>query len=397
MSEKQYLGVFDAIEDACDAAVTAQKELIQKYTTEERQKFIENIKKYALDKLEEICMMEWKETGYGRYEDKVDKNGGSFQMTPDTKDIPVQVYSGSKGLTVDYYAPFGVVGAITPVTNPASTIVANTICNLSVGNSLVFNPHPGGVNSAAFTVDLVNRAIVDAGGPANVCVMPAKPTMETLDYIIKFKPIHLILGTGGPAMVKTLMASGKKCICAGPGNPPSIIDSSADIKKAAYEVTMSSTFDNNILCVAEKEIFVVADVFDEFIKAMEEVGNVHLTAEQAEKLTEMCLNKNPEGAEEPYAANKKFVGKNCNVILEAAGIPCEGDPRLAFFEADNMHPFVQTEQMMPIMPIVKCDTFEQACERAHLRSTTTSTPLPAGQRTCSTPQSSARLSTPPYM
>ena len=365
MSEKQYLGVFDAIEDACDAAVTAQKELIQKYTTEERQKFIENIKKYALDKLEEICMMEWKETGYGRYEDKVDKNGGSFQMTPDTKDIPVQVYSGSKGLTVDYYAPFGVVGAITPVTNPASTIVANTICNLSVGNSLVFNPHPGGVNSAAFTVDLVNRAIVDAGGPANVCVMPAKPTMETLDYIIKFKPIHLILGTGGPAMVKTLMASGKKCICAGPGNPPSIIDSSADIKKAAYEVTMSSTFDNNILCVAEKEIFVVADVFDEFIKAMEEVGNVHLTAEQAEKLTEMCLNKNPEGAEEPYAANKKFVGKNCNVILEAAGIPCEGDPRLAFFEADNMYPFVQTEQMMPIMPIVKCDTFEQACERAH--------------------------------
>ena len=365
MSEKQYLGVFDAIEDACDAAVTAQKELIQKYTTEERQKFIENIKKYALDKLEEICMMEWKETGYGRYEDKVDKNGGSFQMTPDTKDIPVQVYSGSKGLTVDYYAPFGVVGAITPVTNPASTIVANTICNLSVGNSLVFNPHPGGVNSAAFTVDLVNRAIVDAGGPANVCVMPAKPTMETLDYIIKFKPIHLILGTGGPAMVKTLMASGKKCICAGPGNPPSIIDSSADIKKAAYEVTMSSTFDNNILCVAEKEIFVVADVFDEFIKAMEEVGNVHLTAEQAEKLTEMCLNKNPEGAEEPYAANKKFVGKNCNVILEAGAIPCEGDPRLAFFEADNMHPFVQTEQMMPIMPIVKCDTFEQACERAH--------------------------------
>ena len=365
MSETSYIGVFEKIEDACAAAVAAQKELITKYTTQERQAMIDNIKKYALEKLEEICMMEWTETGYGRYEDKVDKNGGSFQMTPDTRDIPIQVYSGSKGLTVDYYAPFGVVGAITPVTNPASTIVANTICNLAVGNSLVFNPHPGGVKSASYTVDLVNRAIIDAGGPANICVMPAKPTMETLDYIIKFDPVHLILGTGGPAMVATLMASGKKCICAGPGNPPSIIDSSADIKRAAYEVTMSSTFDNNILCVAEKEIFVVADVYDEFIKALEEVGNVHLTAEQAEKLTEMCLNKNPEGAAEPYSANKKYVGKNCNVILEAAGIPVEGDPRLAFFEADNMHPFVQTEQMMPIMPIVKCDTFEQACERAH--------------------------------
>jgi acyl-CoA reductase-like NAD-dependent aldehyde dehydrogenase len=365
MSEKAYIGVFDKIEDACDAAVVAQKELMAKYTTQERQAMIDNIKKYALEKLEDICMMEWTETGYGRYEDKVAKNGGSFSDTPDTRDIPLQVYSGSKGLTVDYYAPFGVVGAITPVTNPASTIVANTICNLAVGNTLVFNPHPAGVKSASYTVDLVNRAIVDAGGPANVCVMPAVPTMQTLDYIIKFDPVHLILGTGGPAMVATLMASGKKCICAGPGNPPSIIDSSADIKRAAYEVTMSSTFDNNILCVAEKEIFVVADVYDEFIAEMEKVGNVHLTAEQAEKLTEMCLIKNPEGAHDPYSANKKFVGKNCNVILQAAGIPVEGDPRLAFFEADNMHPFVQTEQMMPIMPIVKCDDFDQACERAH--------------------------------
>lgn len=360
-----YMGVFEKIEDACVAAEAAQKALMTKNTTEERQAMIENIKKHALENLEKICHMEYDETGYGRYEDKVLKNGGSFAGTPDTKDVPIQVYSGSKGLTVDYFAPFGVVGAITPVTNPASTIVANMICNLAVGNSLVFNPHPGGVNAACWTIDMVNRAIVEAGGPENMCVAAAKPTMETLDYIIKFPPIRLILGTGGPAMVRTLMASGKKCICAGPGNPPSIIDSSADIARAAYEVTMSSTFDNNILCVAEKEIFVVADVYDQFIAEMEKVGNVHLTAEQAATLTDMCLNKNPEGAEEPYSANKKFVGKNCNVILKAAGIEVEGDPRLAFFEADNMHPFVQTEQMMPIMPIVKCDSFEQAMERAH--------------------------------
>ena len=359
------MGVFENIDDAIAAAIAAQKELMAKNTTQERQKMIENIKKVALENLETICHKEYDETGYGRYEDKVLKNGGSFSDTPDTRDIPIQVYSGSKGLTVDYFAPFGVVGAITPVTNPASTIVANMICNLAVGNSLVFNPHPGGVNAASWTIDMVNRAIVAAGGPENMCVAAAKPTMETLDHIIKHKAIRLILGTGGPAMVKTLMASGKKCICAGPGNPPSIIDSSADIKRAAYEVTQSSTFDNNILCVAEKEIFVVADVYDEFIKEMENVGNVHLTAEQADILREMCLNKNPEGADDPYSANKKWVGKNANVILKAAGIPVEGDPRLAFFEADNMDPFVQTEQMMPIMPIVKCDNFEQAMERAH--------------------------------
>ena len=365
MANRKLIGVFDKIEDACEAAVAAQKQLMAKNTTAERQKMIENIKKVALANLERICACEYIESGYGRYEDKVLKNGGSFSDTPDTKDIPIQVYSGSKGLTIDYYAPFGVLGAVTPVTNPASTIIANTICNIAVGNALVFNPHPGALKSAAFTVDMVNRAIMEAGGPENMCVMPENATMETLDYILNYKPIRLVLGTGGPGMVKTIMASGKKAICAGPGNPPSIIDTTADIKRAAYEVTQSSTFDNNILCVAEKEIFVVADIWDEFIAAMEEVGNVHLTAEQAATLTEMCLNKNPEGSDEPYSANKKWVGKNANVILKAAGIPVEGDPRLAFFEADNMHPFVQTEQMMPIMPIVKCDTFEQACERAH--------------------------------
>ena len=359
------MGVFEKIEDACAASFEAQKTLMATCSKQDRQKMIENIKKRALERLEEICMMEYTETGYGRYEDKVLKNGGSFSDTPDTRDVPVKVYSGSKGLTIDYYAPFGVVGAITPVTNTASTILANTISNLAVGNSLVFNPHPAGVKSATWTINLVNRAIVEAGGPENMCTAAAQPTMETLDYILKHPKIHLVLGTGGPAMVRTLFTSGKKCICAGPGNPPSIIDSSADIKRAAYEVTQSSTFDNNILCVAEKEIFVVADVYDEFIKEFEAVGNVHLTAEQADKLREMCLVKNPEGSPEPYSANKKFVGKNASVILEAAGISVEGDPRLAFFEADNMDAFVQTEQMMPIMPVVKCDNFEQAMERAH--------------------------------
>lgn len=361
MSNEKMAGVFETIEEACKAAEDAQKDLIKNYTTQQRQEMIENIKKRALEALEELCKMEWEETGYGRYEDKVDKNGGSFRFTPDTKDIPVTVYSGSKGLTVDYYAPFGVVGGVTPVTNPGSTIVANGICNLAVGNTMVFNPHPAGTKSASFTVNLVNKAVMEVGGPNNIVTMPAKPSMETLDYIMNYPAIRLLLGTGGPAMVKTLMASGKKVIAAGPGNPPSVIDSSADVKKAAYEVTMSSTFDNNILCVAEKEIFVVDDVYDEFIKAMEEVGNVHLTAEQAAKLVDMCLVKGPD----EYTANKKYVGKNCNVILKDAGIPVEGDPRLAFFEADNMDPFVQTEQMMPIMPIVRCKDFEEACERAH--------------------------------
>lgn len=361
MSEKKFIGVFDTIEEACDAAEAAQKVLMKDYTTEQRQAMIENIKKRALERVEEICHSEVDETGYGRYEDKVEKNTGSFLWTPDTKDIPTQLYTGSKGVTIDYYAPFGLIGAVTPVTNPASTIIANGICNLAVGNSVVFNAHPGGVASASLTVDLFNRAVMEEGGPANLVTMPAKPTMETLDYIMKHPSIKLLLGTGGPGMVSTLMKSGKKIIAAGPGNPPSVVDVTADIPRAAYNLTMSSTFDNNILCVAEKEIFVVDEVFDEFMAEFEKVGNVRLNDEQVAKITEMCLIP----GEEEYSANKKYVGKNCSVILDAAGVPYTGDPRLAFFEADNMHPFVQTEQMMCIMPVVRCKDFKEACERAH--------------------------------
>ncbi|MDR0862236.1 MAG: aldehyde dehydrogenase family protein [Oscillospiraceae bacterium] len=391
MSEKKYLGVFDTVEEAIDASIAAQKTLMRDHTTEDRQKMIENIKKYAIDNLDTICHLEVDESGYGRYEDKIEKNWGSFLWTPDTKDVPEKTFFGSKGLTVDYFAPFGVIGAVTPVTNPASTIVANSICNLAVGNGIVFNPHPAAPTAAAFTCDLVNRAIVDAGGPANLVAIPAKPSMQTLDVIMKHPAIKLLLGTGGPAMVKGLMASGKKVIAAGPGNPPSLVDSSADLAFAALNLTMSSTFDNNILCVGEKEAFVVDEVFDAFMaemaKEMEDehksaaeqilrdvVGrtvepaekkfkNVLLTPEQVEKLVELCLNPPKEGEDE-WTANKKFVGKDCRVILEAAGIPYEGDPRLAYFEAPNDHPFVQTEQMMPIFPIVRCKDFEDAMDKA---------------------------------
>lgn len=364
MSNELYIGVFDTAEEACKTAEAAQRELIQNYSIEDRQRMIENIKLRAKEKVEAIAKLEWEETGYGRYEDKLAQLTGNIMNLPDTKAVETKVMAGSKGVTLDVYAPFGVVGAVTPVTNVASTLLGNSVCNLAVGNSVVFNVHPAGVKTAVMTIDIINRAIVEAGGPKGLYNMPDNPTMQTLETIVNYPAIRLISGTGGPAMVHTLMASGKRVIAAGPGNPPCIVDSTADIKKAVAGITGCASFSNNILCIAEKEIFVVEDVYDEFLRAMEDYGNVKLSAEQAAALAELCLKKNPEGALEAYSVNKKFVGKNCNVILEAAGIPVEGDPRLAFFEADNMDPFVQTEQMMPIIPVVKCDSFEQACERA---------------------------------
>ena len=355
------LGVFETAKEAVAAAATAQKELVKNYTLEDRDRFIAQIRAEVGPRIEEFAIMEFEETGYGRVEDKIAKDTGAVYAGQGTEAIPTGVIASDKGLTVEYYAPYGVIGAVTPVTNPVATIVANTISVMAGGNTVVFNAHPGSVKCATEACHAVNQAIINAGGPENICTMPAIPTMETLDDIINSPEVSLLVGTGGPGMVKTLMASGKKVIAAGPGNPPSIIDSSCNVKKAAAGVAASATFDNNLLCIAEKEIFVVADVYDEFIKELEALGNYKMTREEADKVTAIGIVELPGGG---YATNKKYVGKHAKVILADAGIEVEGDPRMAFFEAENDDLYVQVEQMQPIIPVVKCKDFEEAMGRA---------------------------------
>ncbi|MFD1174818.1 aldehyde dehydrogenase [Paenibacillus puldeungensis] len=355
------LGVFDTANEAIEAAVAAQKDLVLNYTLEDRDRFIGAIRAKIMPVMKELATSEFEETGYGRFEDKIAKNTGAVMLSQGTEAIPKNMYVSDKGLTVEYYAPFGVIGAVTPVTNPAATVCGNGIANMAAGNAVVFNAHPGAKKTSAMTVRLVNEAITEAGGPDNLFSMVENPTLETLDEIMAHPAIKLLVGTGGPGMVKTLMKSGKKVIAAGAGNPPSIVDETADIKKAAAGLYASSSFDNNLLCIAEKEIFVVDAVFDDFMKQLEALGAYVCTKEQGKKLTEICVSELPNGG---HGANKKFVGKYANVILKEAGIEIDSDPRIAIFEAENDDLLVQTEQMMPIIPIVRCKDFEEAMKRA---------------------------------
>jgi propionaldehyde dehydrogenase len=355
------LGVFETAREACAAATAAQKKLVREYTLEDRDRFIDNIRNKIMPNMEMLAKLEFEETGYGRYEDKIAKNTGAVMLSQGTEAIPQNMYASDKGLTVEYYAPFGVVGAVTPVTNPAATIIGNGIANVAAGNAVVFNAHPGAKKTSATTVNLVNEAITEAGGPGDLFTMIGEPTLASLDEIMTYPSVKLLVGTGGPAMVRTLMASGKKVIAAGAGNPPSIIDETVDLAQAAAGVCASASFDNNLLCIAEKEIFVVNRIFDDFMKELEAVGAYRLSKEDGKKLTKICLVQTPDGG---YAANKKYVGKYANVILKAAGIAIDSDPRIAIFEAQNEDPLVQTEQMMPIIPVVRCRDFQEAMERA---------------------------------
>lgn len=357
-------GVFATIEEALDAAYAAQKVYEATLTMDDRKRVVEAVRKVLIENAQFFSDMEYEETGYGRPEDKIQKNLGNA-LIPGPETIPTDIYTADdNGMVYDFYSPFGVIGALTPVTNPSATIAGNGICNLSAGNAVVFNAHPAAKVSTAVALQTVNKAVVSAGGPNNMLTCCAEPTMETLDKIAKSDKVSLMIGTGGPAMVATLMKSGKKCICAGPGNPPSIVDETCNLEECAPTLIMSHSLENNTLCIGEKEVFVVDAIFDDFMAAMEATGMVRvLTPEEVDKVVATALVPN-EKEISGYSPNKKFVGKHTKVILEAAGVACEGDPRTAIFVAENDHPFVQTEQLMPILPIVRCKDFEEAVERA---------------------------------
>ena len=357
-------GLFKSAAEACDAAAIAQKKLVTEHTFEDRDRFIQAIRDKAMAHMQTLAQMEYDETGYGRVEDKVAKNTGAVMLSQGTEAVPKNVYASDKGLTVEYYAPFGVVGAVTPVTNPAATIFGNGIANVAAGNAVVFNTHPGAKKISAFTIKLVNDAITEAGGPENLFVAAEEPTMETLDEIMRHPAVRLLVGTGGPGMVKTLMGSGKKVIAAGAGNPPCIVDETADLTKAAAGLLGSASFDNNLLCIAEKEAFVVDSVFDRFVEELKKLGVVQLSTEDGKKLCGQILVPDPHGVYSAFAPNKKLVGKCANVILHSCGFPCNTDPRIAIYETDFDDPLVHTEQLMPIIPFVRCKNFQEAFERA---------------------------------
>ena len=355
------LGVFDDVDDAVEAAWIAQRKWATEYKIDDRKIVIEAIRQCARAHVEEWCRKIVAETGMGRYEDKVEKHLATINKTPGPECLTTEAISGDNGLMLEEYAPFGVIAAITPTTNPTETIINNSISMLSGANTVVFNVHPRAKKVSADAVKALNRAIIDAGGPENLITMTKEPTMENVDKLAANPKIRLMVGTGGMGMVNALLHSGKKCIGAGAGNPPVIVDETADVELAGRKIYEGASFDNNILCFAEKEAFVVDSVYDGFLYNIKKAGAYHLSAAETEKLVSICFKKNDKGA---YVINKDWVGKNASEILKQIGVSVPDSCRLAVCEVTKDHPFVTVEQMMPIFPIVRCASFEEAEEAA---------------------------------
>ncbi|MEA3296552.1 MAG: aldehyde dehydrogenase family protein [candidate division Zixibacteria bacterium] len=356
--------LFTDLDQAVEAARMAQRRFLD-LSLETRHCIVENIRRHALQNAERMSKMAVTETGMGRIADKTNKINLCARKTPGPEDLRPEAYSGDNGLTLVEPAPWGVIGSITPSTNPPSTILNNSISIISAGNSVVFNPHPAAKNVSAEMAKLVHDAIVEAGGPANLVTCISTPTIESAQALMKHRNIELNIVTGGGAVVRQAMASGKRSICAGPGNPPVIVDDTAILPKAGKDIVIGASFDNNVLCSDEKEIFVVDKVAHKLKREMIANGAFELEGVAIDKLTKILIENDPDASGYRHVAiNRNFVGKSPEDILKQIDVVPPPGTRLVFFEAAWDHPLVMAEQLMPVIPMVRCKTVEEAMERA---------------------------------
>lgn len=355
-------GIFEEVNAAVDAAEVAHLELV-KLTLEKRREIIRSIRKIIMSNLEEISKSAVEETTFGRVEDKIEKNRLAALKTPGVEDLEPTAYSDDNGMTLMERAAYGVIGSIIPSTNPTSTVINNGISMIAGGNSVVFNPHPMAKKSSCFTVSLINQAIVKAGGPPNVLCAIANPTIDSAQTLMKHPKIRLLVVTGGPAVVKAAMSSDKKVIAAGPGNPPCVVDETADLVKAGRDIVNGAGFDNNIVCICEKEILAVSQIADKLKEEMVKNGAYELKGEQIEKVTKLVI-ADPGKPGHEGASNKEYVGKDASVIARDIGLDVSGQTKILLCEVDRYHPLVWTEQLLPVIPLVRFDNVDEAIDFA---------------------------------
>lgn len=362
---RELIGVYNDMNDAIEASCQAYR-AVRAMSLEERERIITVIRNLTREEAPIMARLGVDETKMGRVDHKTAKHILVADKTPGTEDVVSYAKTGDFGLTLTEMAPFGVVGSITPSTNPSETVICNSIGMLAAGNGVVFNPHPGAICTSNYAVDLVNRASAMAGGPRVLVTSVAKPTLDTASIMYKHPAVRLLVCTGGPGVVRSVLSSGKKAIGAGAGNPPVIVDDTADVRKAGRDIIDGCTFDNNLPCIAEKEVFAFSNIADELIDSMIEAGAYKIDRATADKLAKIVLveKKNEKTGVITKVVNRDCVGRDARVILGKLGITVPANVRCIICEVEFEHPFVQEELMMPILPIVRVANIDQAIDLA---------------------------------
>jgi len=365
-TKASHVGRFGLFTDADEAVAAARDafEQLSRRTIEDRRRVISHVRRIAIDQCVELGTMEMEETKIGRLEHKIEKIKTLGLMAPGVEFMRSEVFSGDHGLAVIEHAPFGVIGAVTPVTHSLPTITGNAISMIAAGNTVVFNPHPSGKKIAAEGVRRYNEAIYRDLGIDNLMCVIVEPTLESANKIFKHRDIALICVTGGPGVARAAMQQAKRAIVAGPGNPPVVVDETADLDRAARSIIRGGAYDNNLLCIAEKQVFVVKEVFDAMMAAMERAGAVRLSVKEIDALTKAAIAAVGEGENKHQVPHKDFIGQDAAVLARAAGKNIPADVELIYGETDESNPFVPVEQMMPFLPFVRARDIDHAIEMA---------------------------------
>ena len=357
----RHFGVFQDATEACQAAQDSYKQFQTKGIAG-RKTVINIVKQLTTENASQWGKIELDETHIGRLDHKIDKLLG-LKNLPGVEFLKPNGRSGDHGITMEEYTPFGVIGAITPSTHSIPTLACNVIAMTAAGNAVVFNPHPGACRCAAMATRVINEAIFQALGIENLVCIIEQPTLESFQGIATNPYVKLLCVTGGPGVVKAAMKSGKRAVCAGPGNPPVLVDETADMDKAAQGIILGGAYDNNLLCIGEKEVFVVESVFNRFMEAMTRAGAFKLTDSQVERLTSEAFV--PAGGNSTHkVVNRNLVGRDAAILAKTAGTSVPEGTQMLFAETDSSHIFVQEEQMMPFIPIVKVRDVEEGIEKS---------------------------------
>ncbi|WP_076800444.1 aldehyde dehydrogenase family protein [Latilactobacillus curvatus] len=357
VGSKGHNGIFSNVDDAIEAAKAAWEDYVDQ-PIEMRNKVVEAIKEGFRPHIEWMAKQIKEETGMGTVDAKIAKLNNALYNTPGTEILQPDAETGDGGLIMYEYAPYGVVGAVGPSTNPAETVIANGIMMLAAGNTVFFGAHPGAKNITRWTIEKLNEFVYEATGLQNLMVSLDQPSIESVQQMMSHPDIALLAVTGGPAVVHQAMTSGKKAIGAGAGNPPAMVDATADISLAAHNIVDSASFDNDILCTAEKEVITEQSIKDELITKMQQEGAFLLKNKQdIDRLVKMTIKDNGD-------PDRKFVGKDATFILDQANISYTGHPSVIILEASVDHPFTMTEMLMPIVPVVSCPDFDSVLKAA---------------------------------
>ncbi|THF59326.1 aldehyde dehydrogenase EutE [Pseudothauera rhizosphaerae] len=357
-------GVYVELDDAVAAADKAYRALRSLAT---RARVIAAIRKAGEEHARELAELAVAETGMGRVEDKILKNLSQARQTPGIECLHPAVLTGDHGLTLTENAAWGVIASVTPSTNPACTVINNAISMISAGNAVVFAPHPAAKKVSQRAIALINEAVVAAGGPEGVVTTVAEPSIEVAQKLFRYPGINLLVVTGGEAVVEAARRhTDKRLIAAGAGNPPVVVDETADLAQAGRDIVWGASFDNNIICVDEKEIVVVDQVADGLKAEMKKHKAVELTADQARQLQDVIFTgmDTTPGHCGKGVVSRDWVGRDAAKIARAIGLSVPDDTRLLFVETPAEHPFALTELMMPIIPLVRAAHANEAIDLA---------------------------------